>query len=67
MARVKYKRIRIDGSLVCAVCYDDPGCDGCKACNRELHRYGDDPYCDECGQPHPGYFGAIKDMLGGKS
>jgi len=62
--RRRYKRIKIDGDLVCAKCYDDPGCDGCNVCQRKQHHFIDDPYCDECGKPHDGYFGRLKQILG---
>ncbi len=28
------------------------------------HHYSEDAYCDLCGQPHEGYYGAIKGLLG---
>lgn len=40
------------------------GCDPCKACGEVRHVYGDEPYCENCGLPHEGFFGAIKRMIG---
>ena len=45
-------------------CEWDHGCHKCKCCGAVDHRYGDEPYCDDCGKPHPGYFGALRRMVG---
>lgn len=44
-------------------CEYDHGCHDCPCCGTIEHRFTDEPYCDDCGKPHPGYFGALREML----
>jgi len=41
-------------------------CVACKCCGDSGHHFGDDPECDNCGMPHPGFYGALRRMIDGR-
>lgn len=51
----------------CELClHECPECVECFLCGQTSHRFRDEPECEDCGLPHPGYDGALKRMLGDK-